>query len=167
MTEFAAITVQGDIQAEDSLRAGRYKYRRLFMAYRLVGVTFLILGILSNMYWDELDPVLPVLGTFVALMPSLQLLRYKRVLTKTPSLYGHHVLTFGDDGFRAKNPQMESHQPWTFFTAFMESDDDMILRSGKTYFQAIPKRLFQTEDQMVRVRGLLTERISPAHAVES
>ncbi len=167
MAEFAAITVQGDIQPEDSVRAGRYKYRRLFMAYRVLGATLVILGVLSNVYWGEWDPVLPVGGTIVALIPSLQLLKYRRVLNKTPSLYGPHVLTFGDEGFRAQNPQIESHQPWSFFTAFTESDDDIILRSGKVFFQAVPKRLFESEDQIVRVRRLLTERISPPPSVKS
>lgn len=159
VVERDSVVAEGPIQVEDSLRAARFKHRRQYIALRIVGLTFLVLGITFALLLQDWDPLTTLSGLLILLMPNIQIWRFKRMLLSTPSLYGHHVMTFADDGFHAHNPHMDSHQPWSYFTSFQESEDDFLLISGKAMSQAVPKHLFESDEQILRVRELLSAHI--------
>lgn len=156
------IVLEGSITPEDSMRAWKFFKRRLLWGYRIFGVLLIVAGVVSPFVSGGAKYLVPLALAGLAgglAYPEILALFMKAVFKRNSQLYGNHVLVFSEDGYTAKNPNMESKQDWSYWKRFEESAEDFLLVGSKEMFQAVPKRFFKSNTDLARFRELLAKKI--------
>jgi YcxB-like protein len=157
------VIVRGTIRPADWLRAWRYAQRRRFRAFRLLALFVLVLfGIVSSAT-GRVQVFVLMAAVLLATVPLWATSVARRTIRTSRALHGPHILTFADDGLRARKGSTEERSDWSLFRGFQESEHDLMLLSGRSRVVCVPKRLFDDAAQLDEVRRLLARKLgSPA-----
>jgi YcxB-like protein len=152
----AHLVFEGTIRPVDALRAWRFQKRGMFRLSRGLGLLGVggtaVVSVLSGAFQPVLLP-----GVVFFLLPGLTTRSAKRTILKNARLFGHHVVTFSEEGVHASTDKGEQLLEWSRFRRFVETDEDFILGLPGSRIVALPKHLFG--DRIGEARALMVAKI--------
>lgn len=90
----------------------------------------------------------------------------RSLLQNTPSLRGPTRWTFSENGVETEGPTARAELRWATFTRVLETKQQYLLFPQDTQAWVIPKRCFQSEMEIARMREL-ARRLVPAAKLRS
>jgi hypothetical protein len=77
-----------------------------------------------------------------------------------PALVDHEqVLSFSDEGMDAVTGAGSAKIPWKSWVGYRETEGFFLLQFGPRAFQALPKRVFATPQELIDFRNLLKQKL--------
>ena len=124
----------------------------------IAGAVGVVLGVLAMPHFGWLGVMALSVGGVLLLLTVLRLFLWRRAFRSTRHLGAETSVAFGDDAIGVKTADGQSRLEWSFYRAFLETDDYFLLYLGRARFSVIPKRAFAPED-VARLARLLGEKL--------
>jgi hypothetical protein len=128
----------------------------------VVAVTMALLGIY---FWHSLDSPGWGIG-FICLSAVLALMLItafgvipKLVFRREPKFRDEYSLTFSPGGIHFRTAHIDSQLQWSMYSRALVDAHSFILYHGTNSFTVIPKRVFETAEQLALFEHLISEKI--------
>jgi len=160
------IHLQFQLTPQDYVRANWVSYRSarlMWVIWIFLGPFMLLAGIYR--YFDEVGHPLTFplfLGwIFMIIFPLTLIISPRTAFKKQPSLAAPQTFTASSDGIIVKSPLFSGNDAWSMYVSFVESKDMFLLYLSPRMFRMIPKRAFQSDEQMQEFRRLVAQHVPP------
>ncbi len=164
MTEPAPISISFINELKDHLEAQRVLYSKGVMAKldKVVAVLLFSFGVCCVAFgglhwWTIIWFPLAVAEWFDFL--SLSRCRTKIEFQRNPKFREEYHLTFSRENIHFKTASLDSTLQWTHYDRVIESPNLFLLMYGKGLYTLIPKRCFNSEEEVTEFRSLLNRTI--------
>jgi len=164
MPESISISISFINKLKDHLEAQRVLYSRGVMARLDKVVAVLLFGFglycvtfVGLLWWTVIWFPLAMAEWFNLL--SLSRWRTKIEFQRNPKFREEYHLTFSRENIHFRTASLDSTLQWTHYERVIESPDLFLLMYGKGLYTLIPKRCFNSEEEVTAFRALLTQTI--------
>jgi hypothetical protein len=159
-----AITVHFTNELRDHLEAQRLLYKQSFLARcdKVVAVLLFGFGVYAVWaaglrWWTAIWFPLAVVEWFNLL--SLDGIRARVWFRRNPKFREEYCLTFSPENIHFKTASIDSTLHWTYYERVIESPTLFLLMYGKGPYTLIPKRCFNSDDELDAFRALLKQKV--------
>jgi hypothetical protein len=164
-TESAPISIRFINELKDHLEAQRVLYSKSVMAKLDKAVALLLFGfglycvaVIGLRWWTIIWFPLAVAEWFDLL--SLSRWRTKIDFQRNPKFREEYYLTFSRENIHFRTVSLDSTLQWTHYERVIESPDLFLLMYGKGLYTLIPKRAFNSNEEMKAFRALVSHAIA-------
>jgi hypothetical protein len=84
------------------------------------------------------------------------------VFRREPRFRDEYSLTFSSEGIDFRTLHINSHLEWSVYTRVLVAAHSFVLYHGNNSFTVIPKRVFETTEQLAAFERLIKEKIPEA-----
>lgn len=127
-------------------------------------VTILLIAIRYD-YFDRLTDWVPVLLILIGFVAYLLYERslIKQQIRRDKELTSPVRLEFSDQGVKVKSALVEAQYTWQYYCEVYDNAEFFYLRSAQRpkTFLFVPKRFFESPEQLEQLRALAKEQLSP------
>jgi hypothetical protein len=162
MSEEIAVSFQPELRDQIRASVAHYRAGRLRICDRVAGSLAFLAGLvtlfLSGWRW------------WLAILFPLAIMEWSDFLhghtlqawiffLRNPKFRERYSLIFRPDGIHFKTATIDSALAWSFYDSVIEDSAVFLLRNGKSMYSVIPKRAFNTEDELCRFREMVRSRV--------
>jgi YcxB-like protein len=165
MTKPDSISISFINQLKDHLEAQQILYRQGSWAKLDKVVAFLLFGFgiycvvsIGFFWWTIIWFPLAVAEWFNWL--SLSRWRTKIEFQRNPKFREEYQLTFSGENIHFATPSIDSTLQWTHYERVIESPNLFLLMYGKGLYTLVPKRCFNSNEEINAFRALVTQTIA-------
>ena len=163
--ESAPISIRFFNELKDHLEAqsvlyGKGVFAKLdkVVAVLLFGFGVYCLAFVGLYWWTVIWFLLAVAEWFNLLSPARW--RTRIAFQRNPKFLDEYHLTFSRENIHFKTVSFDSIMRWTHYERVVESSELFLLMYGKDFYTLIPKRCFNSNEEICAFRALVSQAIA-------
>ncbi len=168
MEQWNRVELHVQLELRDFLRTNYWllfrRFRFLLLISVLIGIVLPAFFVVEALWKGKPSPGGNMwLLLFPALLLAMLVSTYvgaKRHFASNKSLHGTLHFSVSEDGLDVSAPLCSGHSDWGSFYQAYETKYDFILLIGTNLFYTIPKRCFQTGEQLQHFKSLLISNLA-------